>query len=103
VAYHVEFVEPVLDYLQQVEGLTEDDRAAILDGLIEELSRDADRFLALRPLAHESLCFRYDYPHLVEQVLYNFDFVVDASHREMGVVRIAYVECTREPMGGPPS
>jgi hypothetical protein len=39
---------------------------------------------------------RYDYPHLTEQALYNFDFVVDASHLEMGVVRVAYVEYHRE-------
>jgi hypothetical protein len=92
VAYHVEFVEPVLDYLERVEGLTDDDRAAVVDGVIEELSRDADRFLALRPLAHESLCFQYDYPHATEQTMYDFDFVVDASHLAMGVVRVAYVE-----------
>ena len=58
--YHVEFVDPVRDYLGRVEGLTDDDRAAVVDGVIEELSKDADRFFALRPLAHESLCFRYD-------------------------------------------
>jgi hypothetical protein len=98
VAYHVEFVAPVLEYLERVEGLTEDDWAAVVDGVIEELSRDADHFLALRPLAHEALCFRYDYPHLTGQTLYNFDFVVDASHLEMGVVRVAYVECIALPL-----
>jgi len=76
----------------------DDDRATIVDGVIEELSRDADRFFALRPLAHESHCFLYDYPHPTAQTLYNFDFVVDASHLEMGVVRVVYVECTPEPM-----
>jgi len=69
-----------------------------VDGVVEELGRDADRFLALRPLAHESLCFRYDYPHLTEQMLYNFDFVVDASPLAMGVVKVVYVECTTEPI-----
>jgi hypothetical protein len=91
--YHVEFTEPVRDYLAQVEGLTDDDRAAVVDGVIEELARDADRFLALRPLAQESHCFRYDYPHVVGQTVYDFDFVVEASHLEMGVVRVVYVEC----------
>src|SRR5581483_9379656 len=86
VAYHVEFTDLVRDYLQRVEGLTDDDRATIVDGVIEELSRDADRFLALYPLAHESHCFRYD-----------FRFVADASHLEMGVVRVAYVEHSTEP------
>jgi hypothetical protein len=98
VGYDVEFVDLVRDYLEQLEGLTDGDRAAVVDGVIEELSRDADRFLALRPLAHESLCFRYDYPHATEQTIYDFDFVVDASHLEMGVVRVAYVECTLRPV-----
>jgi hypothetical protein len=98
VAYEVEFVEPVLEYLARVEGLTDEDRAAVVDGVIEELSRDADRFLALRPLDHEALCFRYDYPHPTRQTMYNFDFVVDARHMAMGVVRVAYVECTTEPI-----
>ena len=97
-AYDIEFVEPVLDYLAMVPGLTDEDRAMIVDGIIEELSRDADRFHALRPLAHESLCFRYDYPHPTRQILYNFDFIVDAWHIDMGVVRVIYVECATEPM-----
>jgi hypothetical protein len=98
VGYHVEFTEPVLDYLARVDGLTDEDREAIVVAVTEELARDADRFLALRPLAHESLCFLYDYPHPTEQAIYDFDFVVDASHLEMGVVRVAYVECDRKPM-----
>ena len=55
-------------------------------------------FLALYPLAHESLCLRYDYPHVTQQAIYTFNFVVDASHQAMGVVRDAYVECVREPI-----
>ncbi|HEY1381586.1 MAG TPA: hypothetical protein VGF55_32610 [Gemmataceae bacterium] len=97
-AYHVEFTDSVLNYLARVDGLTDVDRAAVVDGVIEELSRDADRFLALYPLAHESLCFRYDYPHLTAHTLFTFNFVVEASHLEMGVVRVAYVECTAEPV-----
>ncbi len=96
--YHVEFVEPVLDYLERVEGLSDADWAAVGAGAIEELSRDADRFHALRPLAHESLCFRYDYPHPTQETMFNFDFLVDAAYLEMGVVRVAYVECTAIPM-----
>ena len=92
-SYYVEFAEPVRDYLAAVEGLTDHDRAAVVDAVIEELSRDADRFFALRPLTQESFCFRYDYPHVVGQTVYDFEFVVDASHVEMGVVRVAYVEC----------
>jgi hypothetical protein len=98
VRYHVEFVDPVLDYLGRVEGLSDDHRAAIVEGVSEELSRDADHFLALRPLAHESLCFRYDFPHATATSMYDFDFVVDASHLEMGVVRVAYVECAIKPL-----
>jgi hypothetical protein len=98
VGYYVEFVDPVLDYLGQVDGLTDADRAAIVDGVIEELSGDADRFLALRPLGHESLCFRYDYPHVTGEQGFHLNFVVDASYQEMGVLRVAYVECTLEPL-----
>ncbi len=83
-AYFVEFVEPVLDYLDRVSGLTNDDRLTIVDGIIRELSKDADRFFALFPMAHEALCFRYDYAHPHEDKIYNFDFVVDASHLEVG-------------------
>jgi hypothetical protein len=99
VGYFVEFVEPVRDYLGRVEGLTDADRAAIVVAVIDELARDADRFFALYPLAHESYCFRYDYPYPTERIMYNFDFVVDASHQAMGVVRVVYVECTTQSMG----
>jgi hypothetical protein len=98
VGYNVEFVEPVLDYISRVAGLTDDDRAAVVDGAIEELAKDGDRFLALYPLAHESLCFRYDYPHSTEHAVYNFDFVVDAQHQAAGVLRVVYVECTARPL-----
>lgn len=91
---YVEFAEPVREYLARLEGLTDDDRAAVVDGVIEELSRDADRFLALRPLTLESLCFRYDYPLIVGQTVYDFVFVVEASHLEMGVVRRLRRMCT---------
>jgi hypothetical protein len=98
VGYHVEFVDPVLEYLERVEGLTDDDRGAIVEVVVEELSRDADRFIALRPLAHESLCFRYGYQYTTERTIYHLDFVVNAAYLEMGVVRVAYVECISEPM-----
>jgi hypothetical protein len=96
VAFFVEFVENVLDYMSQIEGLTDEDRATIVDGMIEELSRDADRFLALYSLTHESLCFRYEYAHVVQPTIFNFDFVVDTKDSAMGVVRVAYVECRVE-------
>jgi hypothetical protein len=98
VGYDVEFVELVLDYLAAVPGLTDQDRVAIVDGVVEELSRDADHFHALRPLAHDSMYFLYDYPHPTRQTLFNFDFVVDASHGNVGVVRVVYVECAMEAM-----
>ena len=99
--YHVEFVEPVLDYLALVPRLTDKDRVAIVAGIIDELSDRADQFFALRPLAHESLCFRYDFPYLTQEAGFNFDFVVDACNMAMGVVRVVYVEHTVEPI--PPS
>ena len=95
--YAVEFLETIREYLANVAGLTDDDRASIIDGVIEELSRDADEFLAKYPLGHESLHFHYDYVHPTYQTLFAFDFIVDASYREMGVMRVVYVECTPEP------
>ncbi len=59
---------------------------------------DADKFLDKYPLGHESLSFRYDYFHTTYETLFNFDFVVDASAREMGVITVVFVECTTEPM-----
>jgi hypothetical protein len=91
--YFVEFVAPVLDYLDKVSGLTDDDRSAIANEIMQELSKDADRFFALFPLSHESLYFWYDYAYSREDKIYDFDFIVDASHLEMGVVRVVYVEC----------
>jgi hypothetical protein len=98
VAYFVEFVEPVLHYLDHVDGLTDQARKAIVDGVIQELGKDADRFLALYPLTHESLCFWYDYPYPHEGQVYDFNFVVDGSHMPMGVVRIVYIECSTLPV-----
>lgn len=96
--YQIEFVALVLDYLAQVEGLTDADRERILAGVTEELGRDADRFHVLYPLGPESLCFRYDYPHPTTHTLYDFEFVIDAHFQEMGVMRVVYVECVIEPM-----
>ena len=97
-AFFVEFVDPVVEYLERIDGLTDQDRAVISDEIIDELSRDAERFLGQFPLAHESLCFRYDYARTTEHAMFQFDFVVDASSLEMGVVRVVYVECTSEPL-----
>ena len=97
-AYFVEFRESVRDYLRGIDGLSDDDRAAIIDEVIEELSRDADRFLVQFPLAHESLCFRYDYARVTARAMFQFDFIVDASALEMGVVRVVYVESTSQPL-----
>ena len=95
--YFVETSPAVLDYLTAAEGISDEGRAAVVDGYIEELGRDADRFLALYPLAHESFHFRYDYAHPDAGVLYNFDFIVDGSHMEVGVVRVVYVEHSARP------
>jgi hypothetical protein len=98
VAYFVEFADPVRDYLAGIEGLLDADRATIIDEVIEELSRDAGRFLALYPLAHESFCFRYDYARVTRQAVFGFDFVVSAHQLAMGVVQVVYVEHTIQPL-----
>jgi hypothetical protein len=96
VPYDVEFVEPVREFLSRIEGLTDEDRTTIVAAVIEELSRDADRFLALYPLAHESLSFRYDYPHPKNDPMRvcQLDFIVDGSQMDAGKVTVVYVECS---------
>ena len=96
-AYDVVFEPGVTDYIAAV-ALPPDDQAAVLRGVVAELSEDADKFLIKSPLAHESLCFRYDYAHPTYETMYAFDFIVDASHSEMGVVRVVFVECATGPM-----
>jgi hypothetical protein len=98
VGYGVELPQSVREYLASVAGLTDEGRAAIVDGAVAELSASADYFLEKYPLGHESLSFLYDYFHPTSGTLFNFEFVVDASAREMGVMRAVYVECTTEPM-----
>jgi hypothetical protein len=90
--YYVETAPAVLDYIAGVEGLSDEGRAAVVDGYIDEFGRDANRFLALYPLGPESLHFRYDFPHPEGGMIYNFDFVVDGTNMEVGVVRVVYVE-----------
>jgi hypothetical protein len=97
-SYFVVTAPEVADYLAAVEGLSDADCEAIIDGYTEELGRDADHFLATRPIGHESLHFRYDYPHLTTNTLYVFDFIVDGSEMPSGVVRVVYVEHTTEPI-----
>jgi len=96
VEFEVEFVESVRAFLTRVDGLTDEDRTTIVAAVIEELSRNADHFLALYPLAHESLCFRYDYPHPKYDPMRvcQLDFIVDGSKMDAGRVTVVYVECT---------
>jgi hypothetical protein len=93
-AYYVETAPAVLAYLQALEGLSDESRATIVDGYIDELGKDAEKFLALSPLGPESLHFRYDYLLLQGPVLHELNFVVDGTHMEAGVVRVIYVEHT---------
>ncbi len=96
--YYVETVPAVIEFLTLVEGLSEAGRLAVVDGYVNELAEHADKFLALYPLGPESLHFRYDYPHVEGTTLFNFDFIVEATFMESGVVRIVYVECTPQPL-----
>jgi len=94
VTYYVQFGQEVRDYIEAVEGLSAAGRDALMDGVTEELGRDVDEFLRTRPLSPESLHFRYDYVQPDDQTLYIFDFVVDATQMEVGVVTVVYAECT---------
>lgn len=98
-AYHVAIAPRVEGYIDAVEGLSGAGRAELLGGVIEELGRDADEFLRKHSLGPESLHFRYDYVQPDDQTLYIFDFVVDASQMEVGVVTVVYAECTAHRAG----
>lgn len=98
-AYHVAIAPSVEDYIAAVEGLPNSARADLIEGVTEELGRDADKFLAKYPLGPESMHFRYDYLHPDGNTLYVFDFVVDGSRMEVGVVTVVYVECTTHRAG----
>jgi hypothetical protein len=96
--YFIQFDQPVADYLDAVEGISPEGRLAVVEGMIDELGRDADRFLALHPLSHESLHFRYDYAHPDGQTLFVFDVIVDGQHMPSGVVCVVYGEHSTQPI-----
>jgi hypothetical protein len=96
--YFVEIVPAVTEYLDSVAGLSEACLEELVDGVTEELCRDADRFLAINATGPESLHFRYDYPHPDGSTLFEFDFIVDGTEMPSGVVRVVYVEHTVYPI-----
>ena len=91
--YYVELEQPVLDYMRAVDRMTNAAFDAITDGMRAELTADADKFLRLFPVAHESFTFRYDFAHQDGQAgcQFNFDFVCDGSAMSQGVVRVILV------------
>jgi hypothetical protein len=93
VSYYVRFERGIEDFLRTIEGLSTAARAAVIDGVIEELGRDADKFLALNPLGPESLHFRYDYVQPDGDTLFVFDFIVDGTEMAVGVVTVVFAEC----------
>lgn len=101
-AYDVVIERDVAEYIAAL-ALSPDDQATVLREIVVELSENADKFLIGHPLAHESLCFRYDYAHPTYETMFAFEFIVDASHSEMGVMRVVFVECTTSPMRDPDS
>jgi len=60
--YFVQTAPDVVAYIEAIDELSDEGRAALVQGYIDELGSDADRFMTLYPLGHESLHFRYDYP-----------------------------------------
>ena len=81
-SYYVETAPSVLAYLESIEGLSDEGRAAIVDGYIAD-GEDADKFFALSPLGPESLHFRYDYPHPEGPLLYSLRLIIDGGPMEM--------------------
>lgn len=93
-SYFVRFDPPVADYIEAIEGLSPAARTALANGVVDELGRDADKFLDRHPLGPESLHFRYDYLQPDADTLHVFDFVVDGNRMDVGVVTVKYVSHT---------
>ena len=103
--YAVEFEQPVISYMRAVDRMTEVALDAITDGMRDELSRDADKFLRLFPVARESYTFRYDFAHQDGPAAcqFNFEFACDGSAMPYGVVRVILViDCEVIPFADPP-
>jgi len=96
--YWVEFIDPVLDYLVGIEGLSEPDRARMITEVRDELATHAEHFHTLYPLEPESYRFRYPYALSTQQGIFEVDFVVDGSRMEMGAVTVIYFEYAFRPI-----
>ena len=92
-SYFVRIDPRVEGYIAAVEGLSDEARGVLLDGITDELGRYADLYLARDPLAHESLHFRYEYVQPGDRSLFIFRFTLDGTHMPVGVVTVVFAEC----------
>jgi hypothetical protein len=97
VPYNVETADPVADYLVSLaaESISPKAIERLIDEYTLELANRADIHHERNPLAHESHCFRFETVLIDGSSLWQFDFVVDGRHKEMGVIVVAYVEATK--------
>jgi hypothetical protein len=95
--YHVHTDPGVAAYIADFEGISDEAKENLVDGYTNDLSLNADGYLASDPIAHESLSFWYEYAFLEGGFAHTFSFIVDGSRMSYGIVWVRYVEHERYP------
>jgi hypothetical protein len=91
-AYSVQTMPLVRDYLRSLPGLSREARLRLFVGYFDLVANHADEHLAQSPLTPGSSCFRFDYHLLDGETAHSFVFVVEAAAARYGVMQVVYVE-----------
>ena len=91
-AYFVQTLPALEAYFASFTDLHPDLLLEMLDDVERALADNADFYLERFPVAHESTRFEYDTTILHGDRLHIFRFLVDATERASGVVRIVYAD-----------
>jgi hypothetical protein len=95
VAYTVDTVEPVKEYLRNLAGLSREGRLKLLAGYLDNLRNWGDEFRSEPSTRHPSSSSLFTYRHIFRDGgrLYTARFVVDDSSAPYGVLRVIYADC----------
>lgn len=91
-AYIVNTASDVEAYLHNLDGLSQQGKASVIEGYLQDLAERADHFLRRYPLAHESYTFQYEFSLLDGDSLFSFRFIVDGKDMSFGIVHVLYVD-----------
>lgn len=92
-AFTVQIADAVVLYIQGCERLTISDQERIFQGMDEELSKSADRFLEQNPNPLQPNLFWYDYVLATEaREVREFHFWCNAEEHVYGVTEVLYAE-----------